>query len=63
MLRGKGMEWFVDKEEDFVVSAGLDGEPEKMDEGWSDVLPGFSVGENPGGWVLDVMEPVQGFTG
>ena len=34
-----------------------------MNESGGDVLPGFGVGKNPGSWVLDILEPVQGFTG
>ena len=34
-----------------------------MNESGGDVLPGFGVGKNPGSWVVDILEPVQGFTG
>lgn len=32
-------------------------------EGESDGLPRISVGENPRGWVLHILEPVRGFAG
>ncbi len=47
MLRGKGMEGLVGEEDDFVHNAGLDQEPVEMEEGGSDVLPGFGAGETP----------------
>ena len=33
-----------------------------VSEDWS-LLPGLSTDENPGGWALDILEPVQGFVG
>ena len=46
---------------DFVGDVALDREPVRVDEGESDVLPGFGAGENAGTWVLIILEPVQGF--
>lgn len=34
-----------------------------MSEGWTDVLPGLSVSENPSSRVLHILEPVWGFAG
>ena len=34
-----------------------------MSESGGDVLPGFGVGKNPSSGVLNILEPVQGFTG
>lgn len=59
----KGLEGFVGEEKDFVWNAEPDQEPVKVHEGGSDVLPGFGVGQNPGNWVLHILEPVQGFAG
>ena len=57
------MERLVSEEECFVLNPGLDRLPVKMDEGGGDVLPGLGAGEKPGGRVLDVLEPLQGFAG
>lgn len=42
------MEGFIGQKEDFVVDAGLNGEPMELNKGKGDVLPRSCVGENPG---------------
>lgn len=37
---------------------GFDREPLKVDEGWSDPLPGLSVAENHGSRVVGLLEPM-----
>lgn len=58
----KGVEGFVGQEEDFVGGPGLDQEPVKMDESGGDMLPGLGSGGKPGSGVLQILEPVQGFS-
>ena len=44
--------------QDFICDAGLNWQTLKVDEGWGDGLPGLGVGEDPGGRVLNILEPV-----
>ena len=53
------MEGFIDEKEDFVFNTGLYLEPVEVNEGRVDVLPGLSVGENPGSEVLCILKSVQ----
>jgi len=62
-MGGEGMERRVGEEECFVLNPGLDRQPVKVEEGGSDLSPGLGAGEKPGGRVLDVLEPLQGFAG
>jgi len=57
------MEGLVREEECFIVNPGLDRQPVEVDEGGGDMLPWLSAGEKPGGRVLDILEPGQGFAG
>ena len=63
--RGQGHGGIYRSEGDFVVDAGLNGEPVELNKGKGDVLPRSGVGENPARWVLSfaLLEPVQGLAG
>lgn len=45
--RGQGHGGIYRSEGDFVVDAGLNGEPVELNKGKGDVLPRSGVGENP----------------
>lgn len=54
------MESFVGERKNFIVNLRPNW---KLKVDWSDVLPGFSVGKNPGSRVLDIPKPFKSFTG
>lgn len=49
--------------EEVYSGCGIWLEASKMDEGGGDVLPGLGTGENPGSWVLYILEPVKRLVG
>lgn len=48
LVRCWGMEGFVGREEEFIIDAGLDWEPVKVNEVEADMLPGLSADKNSG---------------
>lgn len=59
----EGMGAFLGDRKQFVRNAVFDSEPVKTYECGSYVLSGLGEGENPGSWVLHMLEPVQDFSG
>ena len=53
------MESFVCDDKDFVGDPGGDGKPVELLKDWGDVVPGFGVGEETGGCVLDQLEFIE----
>ena len=49
------MQRFIGAKEEFL----LDQKSVEVNEGWGDVLPGLSGGENPGSRVLHILKSVQ----
>ncbi len=54
---------FVGEKKDIVGNAWFKREPVELGKGEGDELPGLGAGNNPGSWILDILEPVQSFAG